>query len=83
MLQALTRIFVNAIIASTKKMPYGMRCIAREMLLELRVCVRFPASRHGLTFLSLQVKFPDAPEELYAACIGRVIYYRFINPAIV
>ena len=41
LLQALTKVFVNAIVTSTKKMPYGMRCIAREMLLELRVCIRY------------------------------------------
>ncbi|KAF8469444.1 hypothetical protein JB92DRAFT_3057212 [Gautieria morchelliformis] len=65
LLQALTKVFANAIVTSTKKMPYGMRCIAREMLLELRE------------------RFPKVPEESHAACIGRVIYYRFINPAIV
>lgn len=41
LLQAFTKGFVNAIVTSTKKMPYGMQCIAREMLLELRVCIRY------------------------------------------
>jgi Ras GTPase-activating-like protein IQGAP2/3 len=31
----------------------------------------------------LQEKYPDAPDTLYAACIGRLVYYRYINPAIV
>ncbi|KAF8529115.1 ras GTPase-activating protein [Hysterangium stoloniferum] len=64
-LQALARGFVDAILNSTKKMPYGMQCIAREILQELRA------------------RFPNAGEEQYGACIGRVIFYRFINPAIV
>ena len=29
-----------------------------------------------------QEKFPGAPQESYAACIGRLVYYRYINPAI-
>ncbi|KAF9075841.1 hypothetical protein BDP27DRAFT_1415005 [Rhodocollybia butyracea] len=28
-------------------------------------------------------KFPDEPEEAHAACVGRLVYYRYINPAIV
>jgi hypothetical protein len=36
-LQALARCFVDAMLNSTKKMPYGMQCIAREILHELRV----------------------------------------------
>ncbi|KAG8975006.1 hypothetical protein FRB90_009666, partial [Tulasnella sp. 427] len=64
-LHFLTRDFVNAITGSTRKMPYGMRCIAREL------------------FLALGVKFPDEPEELRAVALGQMIYYRFLNPAIV
>jgi len=64
-LHALTKTFVTAITASTRRMPYGMRCIARELLLALRV------------------KFPDDTEEAYAIVLGRVIYYRLLNPAIV
>lgn len=30
----------------------------------------------------LQDKFPNAPEEEYAACIGRLVFYRYLNPAI-
>ncbi|THV08575.1 ras GTPase-activating protein [Dendrothele bispora CBS 962.96] len=35
------------------------------------------------TLNALREKFPDAPEEAYAACIGRLVYYRYINPIIV
>lgn len=30
-----------------------------------------------------QIKFPDEPEEMHAIAIGQIIYYRFLNPAIV
>lgn len=64
-LQWWTEAFVAAIKQSTKKMPYGMRYLARETLVHLRQ------------------RFPDAPEEIYAACISRLVYYRYINPAII
>ncbi|KAJ7276452.1 hypothetical protein B0H12DRAFT_1085502 [Mycena haematopus] len=35
------------------------------------------------TLVALREKYPDAPDTLYAACIGRLVYYRYINPAIV
>ncbi|KAH0587587.1 hypothetical protein H2248_006362 [Termitomyces sp. 'cryptogamus'] len=35
------------------------------------------------TLVHLRERFPDAPEEAYAACIGRLVYYRYLNPAIV
>ncbi|KAJ6599083.1 ras GTPase-activating protein [Mycena vulgaris] len=35
------------------------------------------------TLIALRERFPDAPDTLYAACIGRLVYYRYINPAIV
>ncbi|KAG6880044.1 hypothetical protein C0992_007361 [Termitomyces sp. T32_za158] len=35
------------------------------------------------TLIHLRERFPDAPEEAYAACIGRLVYYRYLNPAIV
>ncbi|KAJ6539341.1 ras GTPase-activating protein [Mycena capillaripes] len=35
------------------------------------------------TLIAVREKYPDAPETLYAACIGRLVYYRYINPAIV
>lgn len=64
-LQWWTEAFVTAIKQSTKKMPYGMRYLARETLLHLRD------------------KFPGAAAEAYATCIGRLVYYRYINPAII
>ncbi|GLB33790.1 putative GTPase-activator protein for Ras-like GTPases [Lyophyllum shimeji] len=64
-LQWWSEAFVTAIKQSTRKMPYGMRYLARETLCHLRE------------------RFPDAPEEAYAACIGRLVYYRYINPAII
>lgn len=36
-LHALTKDFVNAICSSTKKLPYGMRFLARETLAALKV----------------------------------------------
>jgi len=35
------------------------------------------------SLLAIKQKFPDEREETYAAFIGRLIYYRYINPAIV
>ena len=35
-----------------------------------------------LTF-NIQDRFPDASEESHAACVGRLVYYRYINPAVV
>ncbi|KAF7355360.1 Ras GTPase-activating-like protein rng2 [Mycena sanguinolenta] len=35
------------------------------------------------TLMALREKYPDASDTLYAACIGRLVYYRYINPAIV
>ncbi|KAI0068683.1 hypothetical protein BV25DRAFT_1792222 [Artomyces pyxidatus] len=60
-----TEAFVGAIVQSTKKMPYGMRYLARE------------------TLAAIRTKFPGATEEAYAACIGRLVFYRYINPAII
>ncbi|KAJ3869643.1 ras GTPase-activating protein [Lentinula novae-zelandiae] len=35
------------------------------------------------TLACVRERFPDAPEEVYAACVGRLVYYRYINPAII
>ncbi|KAF9462631.1 ras GTPase-activating protein [Collybia nuda] len=35
------------------------------------------------TLVYLKERFPDAPDEVYAACIARIVYYRYINPAII
>ncbi|CCL99414.1 uncharacterized protein FIBRA_01432 [Fibroporia radiculosa] len=44
---------------------------------------------YGMRFLARETlsavreKFPQAPNEVYAACIARLVYYRYINPAII
>ncbi|KZT24523.1 ras GTPase-activating protein [Neolentinus lepideus HHB14362 ss-1] len=35
------------------------------------------------TLAALKEKYPDEPDEVYAACVGRLVYYRFINPAVI
>ncbi|KAJ3757022.1 ras GTPase-activating protein [Lentinula raphanica] len=35
------------------------------------------------TLACVRDRFPDAPPEAYAACVGRLVYYRYINPAII
>ncbi|KAK0491012.1 ras GTPase-activating protein [Armillaria novae-zelandiae] len=65
MLQWATTVMVQAIMESTKKMPYSIRYLARETLNVAREM------------------YPDASDEVYAACIGRLVFYRYINPAIV
>lgn len=56
---------MSAILQSAKRVPYGMRFIARE------------------TLASLRERFPDARDTAYAACIARLVYYRYLNPAII
>jgi len=34
------------------------------------------------TLAALREKFPHATQEEYASCLGRLLYYRSINPAI-
>ncbi|KAH7344769.1 hypothetical protein B0J17DRAFT_607929 [Rhizoctonia solani] len=64
-LQWLSGIFLKTIMGSTKRMPYAMRLLAREILAALRS------------------RFPDEQESAYAVALGRLIYYRYINPAII
>lgn len=64
-LRATTEAFLSAIVASTRKMPYGVRYIAREV------------------FRALQAKFPAEPEEALIKVVGHLVYYRYLNPAIV
>ncbi|KAI0677108.1 hypothetical protein C8Q78DRAFT_959803 [Trametes maxima] len=35
------------------------------------------------TLNAVKSKFPDAPAEACAACVARLVYYRYINPAII
>ncbi|THH07688.1 hypothetical protein EW145_g3209 [Phellinidium pouzarii] len=64
-LHALSKDFVNAIVTSTKRMPYGMRFLARE------------------TLAALKAKFPNQTDEEYAVPLAKLLFYRYINPAIV
>ncbi|CAE6396286.1 unnamed protein product [Rhizoctonia solani] len=64
-LQWLSGIFVRTILGSTRRMPYAMRLLAREILAVLRS------------------RFPDEQESAHAIALGRLIYYRYINPAII
>ncbi|KLO15676.1 hypothetical protein SCHPADRAFT_902188 [Schizopora paradoxa] len=64
-LHAYVKTFVNAIIASTKFIPYNLRLIARE------------------THVALKAKFPSDGDDAYALTIGRLLFYHYINPAIV
>jgi Ras GTPase-activating-like protein IQGAP2/3 len=64
-LRARTDKFLNAILESLPRMPYGMRFIAKEV---------------GQT---LRNKFPHEPEENIIKAVGHLIYYRYLNPAIV
>ncbi|CAE6429290.1 unnamed protein product [Rhizoctonia solani] len=64
-LQWLSGIFVRTILGSTRRMPYAMRLLAREIL------------------AALKSRFPDEQEPTYAIALGRLIYYRYINPAII
>ncbi|KAI0254740.1 hypothetical protein BJV78DRAFT_1120741 [Lactifluus subvellereus] len=60
-----TEAFIAAITRSTRKMPYGIRYLARE------------------TLMAIKNKFPDAPDDACAASIGRLVFYRYFNPAII
>jgi Ras GTPase-activating-like protein IQGAP2/3 len=82
LLQWWTDHFVTALTQSTAKMPYGMRYIARETLIAMRVSLRLNNLGKILIVLIVQERFPDSPDEVYAACIARLVYYRYINPAI-
>ncbi|KAG8745710.1 hypothetical protein FRC10_007190 [Ceratobasidium sp. 414] len=64
-LQWLAGVFIRAILASTKRMPYAMRLLARE------------------TLAALRARFPNQPEQALAIALGRLIYYRYINPVII
>uniref|UniRef100_V5GQG5 GTPase activating protein n=2 Tax=Kalmanozyma brasiliensis (strain GHG001) TaxID=1365824 RepID=V5GQG5_KALBG len=64
-LRATTEAFLSAILSSTRKMPYGVRYIAREV------------------FRALQAKFPNEPEDALIKVVGHLVYYRYLNPAIV
>ncbi|XP_031561536.1 ras GTPase-activating-like protein IQGAP1 isoform X2 [Actinia tenebrosa] len=62
---AATDKFLNSIIQSVDKIPFGLRYVA----MTLRV--------------SLMEKFPNVPEDEILKVVGNLIYYRYMNPAIV
>jgi len=78
-LQWWTEAFIKAIIRSTRKMPYAMRYLLRETLLSLRVCVRL---LEGISLTFTQEAFPDFPPEHHAICVGKLVFYHFINPVL-
>ncbi|XP_053128011.1 ras GTPase-activating-like protein IQGAP1 isoform X2 [Hemicordylus capensis] len=64
-MRAVTDKFLQAIIGSLEKIPYGMRFIAKVLK------------------DSLHEKFPDASEDELLKIVGNLLYYRYMNPAIV
>ncbi|XP_055521632.1 ras GTPase-activating-like protein IQGAP3 [Leucoraja erinacea] len=64
-LRAATDKFLNAIISSVDKIPYGMRYTAKVLK------------------SSLRERFPGAPEEELLKVVGNLLYYRYMNPAVV
>ncbi|XP_072917421.1 LOW QUALITY PROTEIN: ras GTPase-activating-like protein IQGAP1 [Hemitrygon akajei] len=64
-LRTATDKFLNAIISSVDKIPYGMRYTAKVLK------------------SSLREKFPSATEEELLKVVGNLLYYRYMNPAIV
>ena len=63
-LRSITDKYLNAIIASLPKLPYGLRYIASQIRVQL------------------EAKFPG-DEEKITKIIGNLIYYRYMNPALV
>ncbi len=57
--------FLDAILESLPRMPYGIRYIAKEVGNALRL------------------KFPQESEDNISKAVGNLIYYRYLNPAIV
>ncbi|KAJ1975077.1 iqgap- protein, partial [Dimargaris verticillata] len=64
-LRTITDQFIEAILSSLDKMPYGIRYIARELQ------------------RALIQKFPHERENTVMKVVGHLVYYRYINPAIV
>ncbi|CAG8434697.1 12385_t:CDS:10 [Ambispora gerdemannii] len=60
-----TEMFLNAIISSLPKIPYGIRYISRELK------------------AALMKKFPNESEDSVMKVVGHLVYYRYLNPAIV
>lgn len=60
---------------------YAVHCSRNPLDIEGRFPLRI-LSIPQLTHIPLQERFPNHPDELYATCIARLVYYRYINPAI-
>uniref|UniRef100_A0A8C5AZ72 IQ motif containing GTPase activating protein 1 n=1 Tax=Gadus morhua TaxID=8049 RepID=A0A8C5AZ72_GADMO len=64
-MKAVTDKFLQAIVVSVDKIPYGMRFISKVLK------------------DTLHEKFPDATEDELVKIVGNLLYYRYMNPAIV
>jgi len=80
--------FINALLASTENVPYGIRWICKQIRELVRVshahsmdlfCTRLKQENND----NKQKKFPDATREQVCGLIGGFYLLRFINPAIV
>ncbi|CAO1630340.1 unnamed protein product [Parajaminaea phylloscopi] len=64
-LRATTEAFLSTIVGSTRRMPFGIRYIGREV------------------FRALQSKFPQESEDRLIKVVAHLVYYRYLNPAVV
>ncbi|KAG8821050.1 hypothetical protein FRC18_011521 [Serendipita sp. 400] len=67
---------LQKLLAATRDFVAAITSSTRKVPYSLRYIARE-------TLSALKEKFPDQPEEVYATAIGRLIYYRYINPAII
>ncbi|XP_059176256.1 ras GTPase-activating-like protein IQGAP1 [Physella acuta] len=73
-LQDVTDLFLNKILSSLDSIPYGMRYMAKVM----KECYMAKVMKE-----CLEKKFPDAQEKDILKIVGNLLYYRYINSAIV
>lgn len=64
-LRATTEAFLSTIVGSTRRMPFGIRYIGREI------------------FRTLQTKFPQESEDCLIKVVAHLVYYRYLNPAVI
>ncbi|KAG8822729.1 hypothetical protein FRC17_009483, partial [Serendipita sp. 399] len=67
---------LQKLLAATKDFVGAITSSTRKVPYSLRYIARE-------TLAALRERFPDQPEDDYAIAIGRLIYYRYINPAII
>ncbi|KAF9009085.1 hypothetical protein BDQ17DRAFT_1398182 [Cyathus striatus] len=60
----------------TEAFVHAMRESTRRMPYGMRYLVRE-------TLFALRERFPGTADEAFTACLGRLVYYRYINPAII